>query len=245
MPGDDIAALLAGWSAEIASIAAIGRRGVEVASVCVGAFLLGEAGMLAGREATTGWLFATELATRYPDATITADALIVGDGQVTTTAAFSAVLDLALHVIRCHAGEDAARRTARITLVADNRTSQTAYIDRSMLTPSRTGFARSVERWLLARLQQPYDLAELSRAFNVSTRTMLRRFAAETGRTPLDFLQAARVTTAKRLLESTDSRVAEVMERVGYLDPGSFRRLFTNEVGVTPAVYRRQFRAAG
>jgi AraC-like DNA-binding protein len=102
-----------------------------------------------------------------------------------------------------------------------------------------------VERWLLARLQQPYDLAELSRAFNVSTRTMLRRFAAETDRTPLDFLQQARVTTAKRLLESTDSRVAEVMERVGYLDPGSFRRLFTDEVGVTPAAYRRQFRAAG
>jgi AraC-like DNA-binding protein len=73
---------------------------------------------------------------------------------------------------------------------------------------------------------------------------MLRKFSAECGQTPLGFLQHARVDTAKRLLEADDASVSEVMERVGYLDPGSFRRLFTDQVGVTPAVYRRQFRAS-
>ena len=104
-------------------------------------------------------------------------------------------------------------------------------------------FARSVKGWLAERLAQPYDLAALARAFHVSTRTMLRRFGRETGQSPLEFLQQARVDTAKRLLESPDHTVTSAMRHVGYADPASFRRLFTARAGMTPAAYRRQFRA--
>lgn len=245
MPGDDLDATLGAWTAETRFIAAAVAVGVPVASVCVGAFLLGEAGVLDGRRATTSWLFSAALASRFPDVSVTPEAIVVADDAVTTTAGFSAVHDLAIRLIRRHAGEQVARRTARVALVADNRTTQTPYVDDSMLLAPSSRFAHDVERRLLQRLDQPYDLGALSREFNVSTRTMLRRFAAEAGRSPLDFLQSARVQAAKRLLETDGMSVAAVMEQVGYRDAGTFRRLFTEQVGVTPAAYRRQFRAVG
>jgi transcriptional regulator GlxA family with amidase domain len=230
------------WRPEIAYIASAAGAGIPVASVCVGAFLLGEAGLLDGRHATTSWLFAEQLRRRYGRATVDADLMIASDGPITTTAAFSAVHDLALRIIQAHAGDDLARHVARMSLVAGNRNSQAPYVDDALLEPGAGTLAQPVKRWLAERLAQPYDLAALARAFHVSTRTMLRRFGSETGQSPLDFLQQARVDTAKRLLESPDHTVTSTMHQVGYTDPASFRRLFTTRAGMTPAAYRRQFR---
>ena len=247
VPGFDLRApsragsMLQRWRPEVSFIADAARDGVAVASVCVGAFLLGEARLLDGRRATTSWLFARELAARYPRAVVDPESMIVSDGPVTTTAAFSAVHDLALRLIRQHAGDDVTRLTARVALVADNRSSQSPYVDDQLLDTRSTQFARGVQAWLVARLDEPYDLGALARAFNVSTRTLLRRFRAEAGCSPLDFLHVARVNAAKRLLEDPDSSVASVMHRVGYADAGTFRRLFARHVGQTPASYRRQF----
>jgi transcriptional regulator GlxA family with amidase domain len=232
------------WRPEIAYIASAAACGIPVASVCVGAFLLGEAGLLDGRQATTSWLFAEQLRSRYRRATVNADVMIACDGAVTTTAAFSAVHDLALRIIRVHAGDDLARHVARLSLVADNRNSQAPYVDDALLQPGPGTFARPVKKWLAERLAQPYDLSALAQAFHVSTRTMLRRFRDEAGQSPLDYLQQTRVDTAKRLLESPDHTVASAMKHVGYIDPASFRRLFTTRTGMTPAAYRRQFRTA-
>jgi transcriptional regulator GlxA family with amidase domain len=227
---------------EIAYIKSAATAGIPVAAVCVGAFLLGEAGLLDGRRATTSWLFAEQLRRRYPQATVNADLMIATDGAITTTAAFSAAHDLALQIIRAHAGDDLARQVARLSLVADNRNSQAPYIDHALLEPGAGTFAQPVKKWLAERLAQPYDLGALAQAFHVSTRTMLRRFRSDTGQSPLDYLQQARVDTAKRLLESSDHTITSAMEHVGYTDPASFRRLFTTRTGVTPAAYQRQFR---
>ncbi|WP_235871222.1 helix-turn-helix domain-containing protein [Rhodococcus spongiicola] len=139
-------------------------------------------------------------------------------------------------------GDDIARATARIALVAENRTSQAPYIVDSMLPAERAPFADDVGAWLVEHLAEPYDLNRLAGAFHVSTRTMLRRFGAETGQTPLGFLGRARVRVARNLLETTDLSVGRIAERVGSRDSGTFRRLFVNQVGVGPAEYRRQFR---
>lgn len=165
---DDLAGHLAGWRPETSFLSSLAARRVPLAAVCVGAFLLGEAGVLDGRPATTAWLFARELAARYPRSTVEADAMIVAADRVTTTAAFSAVHDLAMHLITRHAGEEVARLTARIALVPDNRTTQAPYVDHAVLGPVGSRFARSVQRWLVDRLDQPYDLAALSRAFDIS-----------------------------------------------------------------------------
>ncbi|MCM2390544.1 GlxA family transcriptional regulator [Streptomyces albipurpureus] len=242
MPSDDLGARLARWHSETSFIRAAAERDTPIASVCVGAFLLGEAGLLDGRSCTTSWLFASELALRYPRSTVRRESLIVHDRPVTTTAAFSAALDLATALIREHLGADIARATARITLVAENRTSQAPYIVESMLPANRGPFAREVENWLVDHLSEGYDLTRLAAAFQVSTRTLLRRFRAQAGESPLTFLQRARVRAAKRLLETTDHPLGEILKRVGYQDAGTFRRLFIEQVGVSVSDYRRQFR---
>ncbi len=240
-PGEAVPGELGHWRPEVELLRRAGERGIPIASVCVGAFLLGEAGLLDGRRAATAWFAADELASRFPDAEVQPTALVVEDGSVTTTGAFSASSDLALHLIRIHAGQQIARATARLTLTSSGRDSQSPYVDEQLAQRSHGAFSIAVRAHLIDRLQEAYDLPALADAFHVSTRTLLRRFQAETGQTPLDFLQTARVGRAKRLLETTDLGVAEIAQAVGYQDPGTFRRLFGKHAGMTLAQYRRTF----
>lgn len=243
VPGSNLDAILAGLTPELRLIRRFARGAGRLASACGGAFLLAEAAVLDGRRATTTWLFAPAFARRYPSVRLEADRMIVTDGPVTTAAAFSASHDLTMELIRRHAGGAIARRTARVTLVPDNRTSQAPYIDPIQRTRPDE-FAEDVRRWLAARLADPYDLGRLAAAFHVSTRTMLRRFAGACGQSPLEHLQDLRVAQAKRVLE-TGAGVRDAMLTVGYTDPGTFRRLFAGRVGMTPAAYRRAFASPG
>ena len=241
VPSEDLGERLRTLGREIEEVRARSGAGTPVASICVGAFLLGEAGLLDGRQATTAWLFAGALATRYPAAQVDSRALILHDTGVTTTAAFSSAADLAMDLIRERCGEEIARITARVTLVADGRSSQSPYVDDAILPAAPQRFSDEVKQWLENEAATTYRLSDLAAAFHVSTRTMLRRFGAETGESPLTYLQRTRVNQAKKLLETTDLRLVEVMSAVGYLDPGTFRRLFAAQTGLSPADYRRQF----
>jgi transcriptional regulator GlxA family with amidase domain len=241
-PDTDLDARLARLTPEIAAIRAQAAAGTAVVSLCVGAFLLAEAGLLDRRRATTSWLHAGELARRCPDADVRPERLVVTDTGVTTTAAFSAMYDFALDLIRRHNGARVARTTARLALVDDARTSQTPYVDPRLLPQPGREFSHQVMRRLDQNLTERYDLAALADAFGVSTRTLLRRFAEETGRSPLVHLQASRVRRARHLLETTDRTVAAVAAAVGYEDPGTFAALFARHTGHRPSVYRAAFR---
>jgi transcriptional regulator GlxA family with amidase domain len=226
-------------------VAAIGRafaRGAPVASMCVGAFLLAEAGLLDGRRATTSWMFAADLARRFPLVRVDAAAMLIDDGGVTTTGSFTATFDLAMQLIRQSATPKEARAVARMALL-DRRPSQAAYADTSMTARPSGRFSDQVHGWLAARLAEPFDLAALAAAFHVSGRTLLRRLQAETGQTPLGYLQAERINLSKRLLEAGKLSVAQVTEQVGYLDVATFSTLFKRLAGQTPAQYRRTFHA--
>ncbi len=239
--GPDLDTRLASLGPEIAAIRAGAAAGTAIVSICVGAFLLGHAGLLTGRRATTAWLFADELARRCPDTDVRSDRLVLTDGGITTTAAFSAMYDFALDLIARHSGRDVARTTARVALLDDARTSQTPYVDARLLPQPGNTFSRKVMRHLEQHLTARYDLAGLASTFHVSTRTLLRRFANETGRTPLDHLQAARVRRARHLLETTDRTVTSICAAVGYRDPGTFAALFTKHTGQRPGDYRATF----
>jgi transcriptional regulator GlxA family with amidase domain len=243
-PRQDISRRLAGLHDEVVLLRRASSQGVPMASICVGAFLLGEAGLLGGRRATTAWLFADELAHRNPDTLVDRNALLVEDGPITTTGAFSAAQDLALHLVRLRAGAAAARRTAMVALAAPGRTTQAPYVDETLRENASQAFSARVRHDLLASLDQAYALATLAAAHHVSTRTMLRRFRAETGQTPLDFLQTARISRAKVLLESTSLSVSEIARAVSYHDTSTFRRLFARAVGMTPSEYRHSFAGA-
>jgi transcriptional regulator GlxA family with amidase domain len=229
---------------ELAFIQKTFARGTPVASVCVGSFLLAEAGLLNGRKATTAWLFAKELASGYPAVQVTQDAVLIEDGAVTTTGAVTSAFDLAIHIVKRQLGAQIATATARVALLQNPRSSQLPYVDEALVTPDDVtlgeGFSVSVKQWLKHRLAAPYDLEALAQAFHVSSRTMLRRVKAETGQTPLALLQHARVEGAKKLLSTTTHSVAQITEDVGYSDVATFSRLFARQVGETPAKHRRR-----
>jgi transcriptional regulator GlxA family with amidase domain len=242
VPGLGVDAKLTALAPEIAAIRSHTAAGNAVVSICVGAFLLAEAGLLNRRRATTSWLLADELAQRCPEADVRPERLVVTDKGVTTTAAFSAMYDFALELIRQHSGADVARATARVALVDDARSSQTPYVDARLLPHPGNEFSRRVMRRLDQDLAARYDLAALADAFRVSTRTLLRRFADETGRSPLEYLQSSRVRRARHLLETTDRTVAGISTTVGYKDPGTFAALFAKHTGQRPRDYRATFR---
>ncbi|WAL67878.1 helix-turn-helix domain-containing protein [Amycolatopsis cynarae] len=241
-PGLDMEAKLASLAPEIAAIRSHAAAGNVVVSICVGAFLLAEAGLLHRRRATTAWLFADELARRCPGADIRPERIVVTDRGVTTTAAFTAMYDFALELIREHSGARVARTTARVALVDDARSSQTPYVDARLLPQPGNEFSRRVMRRLDQNLAARYDLAALAAAFNVSTRTLLRRFADETGQSPLDYLRSSRVRRARHLLETTERTVAAISAAVGYRDAGTFAALFAQHTGCRPRDYRAAFR---
>lgn len=232
-----------GLAAEVRAIANAHAAGTPVAALCVGAFLLGEAGLLDGRRATTSWMFSADLARRFPLAQVDTTAMLIDDGAVTTTGAFSATFDLAMHLIGRHAAPKEARAVARMALL-NPRVSQAAYIDTTMRAPPSASFSGKVQAWLRSHLAEPYVLATLADAFHVSGRTLLRRLKDETGQSPLEFLQDERVNLAKRLLEEGTLSLAQITGRVGYGDVATFSALFKRLAGQSPAQYRRGFKPA-
>lgn len=238
--GVDWDATLATLQRELGFIRKTFASGTAVASICIGAFLLGEAGLLANRKATTSWMFAAELGRRYPAVHMDGDAILVEDGAVITTGAISSAFDLAMHIIKRSAGAQLASATARIGLLPSARASQAPYVDARLIESKLPLFSQNVTQWLSARLTEGYDLERLAQAFHVSSRTLLRRIKAETGTSPLTLLQRARVDKAKQLLTSTTHSLACITEAVGYSDVATFSRLFAGVVGETPARFRRR-----
>lgn len=237
----DFAERMAGLQPEVAAIRAHAAGGGAVVGICVGAFLLAEAGLLSGRRATTSWMCTQALARLHPDVEVDGEQLVVTEAGVTTAGAFSAMYDVALELIRANHGESVARSTARMTLLDDTRSSQSPYIDLDLLPRAGGHFAQSVMRHLDQHLAAPYDLRSIAAAANVSSRTLLRRFASEAGESPLRYLQKARVRRARHLLETTDRSAAAITAAVGYADGPTFARLFRRHVGLTPSQYRRSF----
>ncbi|MFL5898135.1 MAG: GlxA family transcriptional regulator [Solirubrobacterales bacterium] len=217
--------------------------GARLVSVCTGAFGLAHAGALEGRRATTHWAWAAELARRFPAVEVDAEALFVDAGDVLTSAGLSAGIDLSLHVIRRDFGVEAGDRVARHMVAPPHREGGQAQFFKPELPPS-SGSLEETRRWAAERLAEPLDVAAMARHAGVSPRTFARRFRAETGTTPLQWLLAQRMLEARRLLEATDLPVEAVAWRVGFATAASLRDHFRRATATTPSAYRRSFRPA-
>ncbi|MFD0345301.1 GlxA family transcriptional regulator [Kitasatospora aburaviensis] len=232
-PTLDLDATLADLRPEVASIRSQADSGTAVVSICVGAFLVAEAGLLDGREATTSWLFADRFARRYADVRLRRESLVVTDRGDDHGG-------LQRHVrLRAAVRPGARRSPHRPQYRADRPGRRRALHADALRRPGAHAhrgqeFSLGVKRWLDQNLGARYDLPALAREFHVSTRTMLRRFAAEAGETPLAYLQAVRVRRARHLLETTDRTVAGIAADVGYRDPGTFSGIFARHTGRRP-----------
>lgn len=226
-----------------AALRAAAERGARLLSVCTGAFALAHAGLLDGRRATTHWAWAGELAARFPTVEVDADALYVDEGEVMTSAGLSAGIDLCLHAIRKDFGAAVGERVARRMVAAPHRAGGQAQFFKAP-APEPSGSLEPTRRWIAERLEEPLDVAAMSRHAGVSPRTFARRFRAETGTTPLQWLLARRVLEARRLLEETDLPVEAVAWRVGFGNAASLREHFRRATATTPTAYRRTFQPA-
>jgi transcriptional regulator GlxA family with amidase domain len=227
----------------LAAIRAAAAGGARVISICTGAFALAHAGLLDGRRATTHWALAAELAWRFPEVEVEAEALYVDAGAVMTSAGLSAGIDLCLHVIREDFGALAGARVARHMVAPPHREGgQAQYFPDAPGAGEGAGTLEPSRRWAEARLRQPLDVAAMAAHAGVSPRTFARRFRAETGTTPLQWLLARRVLEARRLLEGSDLPVEEVADRCGFGGAASLRDHFRRATSTTPTAYRRSFR---
>lgn len=224
------------------ALQAAAAGGARVMSICVGAFALGHAGLLDGRRATTHWAATTPLAEQFPDATVVDDVLYVDEGDVLTSAGLASGLDLALHVVRRDHGAHAAAELARWNVVAPHRDgAQAQFISTAVLDTGDTALAATCQ-WALQQLHRPLDLADFAARAHLSERTLLRRFRAEIGTSPRQWLLRARLDRAREMLETTDLPIEAVAQNAGFPTAAALRSRFTTVLGTTPTTYRRTYR---
>src|SRR5947209_6089085 len=217
-------------------------RGARVLSVCTGAFILGEAGLLDDRRCTTHWRSAEELARRYPAAKVDPSVLYVDDEPVITSAGTAAGIDACLYLVRKEQGARVANGIARRMVVPPHRDGgQAQYVDQPVAA-SCDGTLRDLLEWLRAHLDQPLSVRQLAARANMSERTFARRFVADTGTTPQRWLIGQRVPLAQQLLEQSDETVDAIADRAGFGNATALRHHFRAWRGTTPNAYRRLFR---
>lgn len=227
---------------EIAAVEAAAAAGIPIASLCTGAFTLGEAGLLDGRTVTTHWRYADELALRFPRATVRPRDLYCGDGAIWTSAGVTAGIDLLLHLVRAEWGAAAAETVARSMVTPVYRPgSQAQFADTA--TPRRS--SASVERLqelVTAALRHTWTVSELAGACALSPRSFHRWFAAQLGTTPVTWVNDLRVREAQRLLEQTDAPISEIAHLVGFSTDDLLRKHFSARLRTTPSRHRADFR---
>ncbi len=217
-------------------------RGARVLSVCSGAFILGEAGLLDGRRCTTHWRHATELARRYPQAKVDPDVLYVDDDPVISSAGTAAGIDACLYLVRKEQGSRVANGIARRMVVPPHRDGGQAQYVEQPIAPSCDGSLRDLLEWLRANLGLPVTVRQLAARANMSERTFARRFVLDTGTTPQRWLIGQRILLAQQLLEETDETVDAIADRAGFGNATALRHHFRTWRGTTPNAYRRLFR---
>jgi transcriptional regulator GlxA family with amidase domain len=228
----------------LAALRAAHARGARLLSVCTGAFVLAAAGLLDGRRATTHWMWAAELAERYPRVEVDPKVLYVDGGDILTSAGTAAGIDLMLHVVRLDHGAEVANAVARRMVVPPHRDGgQAQFVDLPMPDPDDSPLG-GVLGWMLEHVGEELTVEQLARQARTSPRTFARQFRAVTGTTPHQWLLSQRILLAQRLLETTDEPVERVAERAGFGSAAGLRQHFTRAVSASPLAYRRTFRAA-
>ena len=227
--------------APVDALRAAAEGGARVASICTGAFVLAAAGLLDGRRATTHWRYAALLTREFPAVEVDPDVLYVDEGDVLSSAGVAAGIDLCLHIVRKDHGAEVANRIARRIVVAAHRDGgQAQFVERPL--PAPDGGLAATRAWMEERLDEQLTVEDMARHAACSPRSFARRFRAETGTTPLQWLIGRRVAEAQRLLEGSELPVEQVASRAGFGTAAALRQHFGRALSTSPTAYRRAFR---
>lgn len=217
-------------------------KGTHVASICTGVFLLAETGLLDGRSATLHWGFMDQFKKRYPHITLQQERMFLDHGRLYCSAGVTAGMDLSLYLVEKFCGRQAARQSAKTMVLSMDRQSQMPYD----CLLNRKSFADPVvakaKEWLEKNKTKTVDYNQLAEKYNLSRRTLERRFKKATGMTPLNYLQKLRVEHAKYMLEEGAHTFNEIAYAVGYEDISFFRKIFIRMTGLRPKEYQQKFK---
>jgi AraC family transcriptional activator FtrA len=221
------------------------ERGAQLLSICTGAFVLAEAGLLDGLAATTHWRYVAAFRQRFPKVDWRADVLYVDADSILTSAGSAAGIDACLHVVRRHHGSAVANLVARTMVTPPHRQAgQAQFIPMPVGPATRSGLGPVLD-WARARLDGPLRVADMAGRAAMSERNFLRRFSAQVGIGPKEWLRRERVAAAQALLERSSQRLDAVAQAVGFGSASALRAAFRETVGVPPTLHRRQFGSPG
>lgn len=217
-------------------------RARRVVSICTGAFLLGEAGLLQGRRVTTHWRFVDDLARRYPDIVVEPDSIFTADGKLFTSAGITSGMDLALHLVTEDWGAERALLIARDWLLYTRRPGGQSQF--SVLLPTKGTERETIaelQSWVMVNLNADLSVSALADRLSMSPRNFARVFQTETGTTPAKFVETVRIEAARRWLEQSSQSIETIADECGMGDSERLRRSFIRRLGVNPSDYRRRF----
>lgn len=223
-------------------VRATGQRTRRFGSVCTGAFLLGAAGLLDGRRATTHWYSCAALATMFPAARVIPNAIYVEDGGLYTSAGITAAMDLALALVEDDLGQRAALAVARQLVLFLRRPGGQSQFSAMLAAQARSSHRlRDLLAWIIEHPAADLSLAALADRASMSERNFTRRFRTDTGMTPAEFIESARLDHARSLLEETDWAMKKLARQAGFGSVDALQRAFLRRLDTTPREYRKRF----
>lgn len=232
----------AGDPAFVAALGDLASRSKEVGSVCTGALLLAEAGLLSGRRATTHWALADRLADNHPEVRVDADSLYLLDG-VWTSAGVTAGIDLALQLVRMHHGSRMASDVARHLVVYLQRAGgQRQYSSHLAAQQATHPTIADLLAYVADHPEADLTVRALANRTSMSERSFQRLFTRETGMTPARYVEVTRLDLARGQLERTDDPLVAIARRCGFSRLETFHRSFVRIIGIRPSDYRARFR---
>jgi AraC family transcriptional activator FtrA len=227
--------------AVLEAVSSAATAGARMVSLCAGAFVLGQAGVLDGRKVTTHWALADEFRSAFPEVDLVEHAMYVDDGQVLSSGGMLASVDLCLYVLGQDQGQSYANDVSRVLISPPHRTGGQAQYAKAVPRPRSESLAPLLD-WLDEHLTEPLTLSQVAAQAHLSERTLVRRLRAEVGESLAGWIARRRVERAQALLEDSDLTVSGVAHAVGFGSSESLRRQFLSRVGTTPRAYRDAFR---
>jgi transcriptional regulator GlxA family with amidase domain len=214
----------------------------RIASICTGAFVLGEAGLLDGRRATTHWIYARALSARYPEVRVEEDRIFVVDGPVWTSAGMTAGIDLALALVEADLGTELARAVAQTLVVSHRRAGGQSQHSALLEMDAKSDRIQSALTYAKKHLALPLSVEELAEVARLSPRQFSRAFRAETGQSPAKAVERLRLEAARLMLERSRHSVEQIAQQTGFADSRRMREAFTRAFGQPPQAIRRSAR---
>jgi transcriptional regulator GlxA family with amidase domain len=230
-------------SKTLAFVRAIARRGVRLASVCSGAYILAEAGLLDGRRATTHWQRTRHFLKAYPNVKLEPDQIFVRDGNIWSSAGITAGIDLSLAMIAEDYGDDIAQQTARQLVLYHRRSGGQSQFSSLLELKAPAGRFGALLAWAREHLDAPLTVEDMAEQAGMSSRHFTRAFIAETGTTPSKAVERLRIEVARQRVQSSSEAIERVAETTGFRDPERMRRAFIRAFGQPPQSLRRAARA--